>query len=157
MVVPGHVLLALLPNLDVDEDKRVQTHLPVLLDAVVEGARPPGIGEEHERDRLAKVVELEAGRAAGVEDGSVVDDLRRDLERACAKEKVGVGRGTGEVRVVVGVSYRQRATRSSRGSRTHPKGSPTTRKQTSTVWASLRISSLSVSTISRVARMTSLP
>lgn len=96
MVVPGHVLLTLLPDLDVDEDERVQTHLPVLLDAVVEGARPPGVGEEHERDRLAKVVELEAGRTAGVEDGSVVDDLRRDFERACAEEEVGVGRGTRE-------------------------------------------------------------
>lgn len=106
MIVPGHVLLALLPNLNVDEDERVQTHLPILLDAVVEGARPPGVGEEHERDRLAKVVELEAGRAAGVEDGSVVNDLRRDLERACAKEEVGVSRGTEEMGVVVGVSDR---------------------------------------------------
>lgn len=40
---------------------------------------------------------------------------------------------------------------------TNPKGSPTTKNETSTLSASLRISSESVSTISRGARMTSFP
>lgn len=90
---PGHVLLALLADLDVDEDERVQAHLPVLLDAVVERARPPRLGEEDERDRLAKVVQLQAGRAARVEDRRVVDHLRGHLERPRAQEEVRVRRG----------------------------------------------------------------
>ena len=63
----------------------------VLLDAVVEAVRLPGVREEDERDRLPEVVELQAARADGVHDACVVDDARGDVQGASAEEDVGVG------------------------------------------------------------------
>jgi hypothetical protein len=88
---PGHVLLALLPDLDIEQDERMHPSLPILLDTVIEGVRLPGVGEEDEGDGLAKVVELKAAGAHSVHDGGIVDDGGRNGELTRAEEEVGVG------------------------------------------------------------------
>jgi hypothetical protein len=62
----------------------VHAEIRVLLDTIVEAIRFPGIGEEHQRDGLAKAVQLETTRANGIHDGGVVDDLGGDAQRAGA-------------------------------------------------------------------------
>ena len=52
-----------------------------------------------------------------------------------------------------GVGYQKKKKGTSRGDSSHPKGSPTTSKETSSVPALYSISSLCVSTISRSARI----
>lgn len=62
----------------------------VLLHAVVEAVRTPRIREEHQRDGLAEVVQLQTARAGGVHDRRVVDHARRDAQRARAQYNVRV-------------------------------------------------------------------
>lgn len=62
----------------------------VLLHAIVEAVRFPGIREEDEGNRLPKVVQLQAARTDGVHDGCVVDDLYGDVCRSGAENDVGV-------------------------------------------------------------------
>ena len=64
----------------------------VLAHAVVEAVRAPGLGEEHERDRLPEVVQLQAARADRVHDRRVVHDARRDAQRPRAEHDVRVRR-----------------------------------------------------------------
>ncbi len=121
----------------------------ILLDAVIETVWPPRIREEHERDRLPEVVQLQAACAHRVHDRGIVDHARRDLECARTEDDVGVRRGAAEPRhqgyaaAVMGQAY--------------PYGSPTTSKETSSVSALARISSLWVSTMSRSATISSFP
>lgn len=74
----------------------MHTHLPILLDTVVETVGLPCLGEEDERDGLTKVVELKSAGTHSVHDGGVVDDLGGDVECSGAEEKVGVGRRSTE-------------------------------------------------------------
>ena len=64
----------------------------VLADAVVEAVWAPAVREEHERDRLPEVVQLQAARAYRVHDRRVVHDPRGDAERAGAEHDVRVRR-----------------------------------------------------------------
>jgi hypothetical protein len=59
--LPGHVFLALLPNLDVKQDKGVDSDTQVLLQAVIPALRRPSLGIERQTDGLSKVVQLETG------------------------------------------------------------------------------------------------
>lgn len=58
---PRHVLLALLPDLDIKQDRRVHPDPEVLLETVIPAPRGPGVGVERETERLAKVVQLQSG------------------------------------------------------------------------------------------------
>lgn len=68
----------------------MQANSAVLLGAIVEARGFPGGSEEGHGDRLAEVVELEAGAADGGEDGGVVDGVGGDGEGAGAEEEVRV-------------------------------------------------------------------
>ena len=87
---PGKVLLALFLDFDIQQDERVHPEVRILTDAIVEAVWPPSVGEEDERDGLAKVVQLQTARADRVHDGRVVYDTRRDAERTGAEEDIGV-------------------------------------------------------------------
>ena len=89
---PGKILLALFFDFDVQQDEGVHPEIRVFAHPVVEAVRPPRVGEEDERDGLAKVVQLQAARADRVHDGRVVYDPRRNAERTGAEEDVGVRR-----------------------------------------------------------------
>lgn len=58
LAAPREVLEGLFFHFDVEEEERVETDLSVFFDAVVEGRRFPGVGEEHHADCLSEVVEL---------------------------------------------------------------------------------------------------
>lgn len=130
----------------------MQADLGVFANAVVEGGRFPGVGEEDHADCLAEVVELEAGAADSGHDGGVGDDVGLDAELAGAEDEVGVcccagyvnGSVSGCVFWFVFVVV-------------YPNGSPTTRKAMSVLSAPARISSLPLSTSSRSASITGRP
>lgn len=88
----SHVLQALLFDLDVQQHQRVQANVPVLLDPVVEARGPPALGEEDHADRLAKIVQLQPGRANARQDGRVRDRPNGDAEFARAEDQVRVRR-----------------------------------------------------------------
>jgi hypothetical protein len=89
---PGEILLGLLFDFYIQQDERVHPEVRILTHAVVEAVRPPRVGEEDERDCLAKVVQLQTASADRVHDGCIVYDARRDTESASAEEDVGVRR-----------------------------------------------------------------
>ncbi len=89
---PGQILLALFLDFDVQQDEGVRPEVGILAHTVVEAVWAPRVGEEDERDGLAKVVQLQAAGAHRVHDGRVVYDARRDAERTSAEEDVGVRR-----------------------------------------------------------------
>jgi hypothetical protein len=126
----------------------VESDGDVLLDAVVEGCGLPIVEEEDHGYSLSKVVELQAGSTDGGQDAGVGDGSRRDGEFAGAEDEVSV-RSRSNVMSAVIISQKTEGN--------YPNGSPTTRNATSTLSASLRISSLEDSTISRSAMMTSRP
>lgn len=68
----------------------MEAYLDVFADAVVEGRRFPGFGEEDHADCLAEVVELQACAADSGHDGGVGDDVGLDVEFAGAEDEVGV-------------------------------------------------------------------
>lgn len=74
MCIPSHILLTLLPNLNIQQHKRMHPPLPILLHPIIETIRLPSVGEEDKGDGLAEVIELETAGAHGVHDGGVVDD-----------------------------------------------------------------------------------
>lgn len=76
----SHVLQALLLDLDVDQDQRVQPNIAVLLYPVVERCRLPGVREENHGNGLAKVVKLETAGADAGQDGCIRDGSDGDLE-----------------------------------------------------------------------------
>ena len=123
----------------------------IFLDAVVEGGGLPVVEEEDHGHGLAEVVELQARGADGGEDAGVRDGARGDGEFAGAQDEVGVCCCSAASSACgVGIEGNGR-----RGA--YPNGSPTTRNATSPLSASLSISSLDDSTISRSAMMTSRP
>jgi hypothetical protein len=67
----GHVLNALLLDLDVEQDKRMEANGGVLGDAVVEGRGLPVVEEEDHGHGLAEVVQLQAGGANAGQDAGV--------------------------------------------------------------------------------------
>lgn len=90
----------------------MQADAAVLRHAVVEAARFPGVGEERHGDRLAEVVELQAGGPDSVHDGGVVDRLGGDGELAGAQEEVGVCRCAAAVsRPLVSLEHTMRRVR----------------------------------------------
>jgi hypothetical protein len=119
--------------------------------------------EEHNGDGLAKAVQLQAAGAHSIHDGRVVDDTHRDAQGAGTQLQVGVSGGA-----ATGQGYKGRlqgistltwqVAEASKGasqagglwcsaarglSLTHPKGSPTTRKDTSRSLAPSKIVSAS--------------
>jgi hypothetical protein len=89
---PGEILLGLLLDFYIQQDERVHPKVRILAHAVVEAVRPPRVGEEDERDCLAKVVQLQTACADRVHDGCIVYDARWNAESASAEEDVGVRR-----------------------------------------------------------------
>lgn len=93
------VLLALLPDFDIQQYERMHPHLQVLFQTVIPTSRLPAVGVERYRDGLAKVVQLETGRSQGGHDGSVVNSLIRDLSGSSSENEIGVGGGSGKILV----------------------------------------------------------
>jgi hypothetical protein len=55
---PGHVLLALLPDLDIDKDEGVHPYSQVLFQSIIPALRCPRFGIEYERKCLTEIVHL---------------------------------------------------------------------------------------------------
>lgn len=87
---PGHVLLALLADLDIQQNKRVHPNLDVLLELLEPTPGLPIVRVERQGERLAKVVQLQTGRSESSHDRRVVDHLRWDLELRRAEKQVRV-------------------------------------------------------------------
>ncbi|TFB03672.1 hypothetical protein CCMA1212_004310 [Trichoderma ghanense] len=87
---PGHVLQALLLDLDVDEDQCMQPNAAVFLYPVVKRRGLPCFGEEDHGDGLAEVVELEAAGSNARHDGGVGDGPHRDLQLAGSDDEIGM-------------------------------------------------------------------
>ena len=88
--VPGKILLALFLDFDVQQNERVHPKVRILTHTIVEAVWTPRVGEEDERNGLAKVVQLQATRADRVHDGRVVYDACWDAKRAGTEEDIGV-------------------------------------------------------------------
>ena len=70
----------------------MHAEISVFFDAVVEAVWAPAVREEHERDRLPEVVQLQAACTYRVHDRRVVHDPRGDAERAGTEHDVRVRR-----------------------------------------------------------------
>lgn len=70
----------------------MHSKIGILFDPIVETVGFPRLGEEDQGDSLAKVVELQTTCSYGIHDGCIVNNLRWNVERPCAKHNVGVCR-----------------------------------------------------------------
>lgn len=72
----------------------MHTQICILLHTIVEAVWSPGICEEDERDRLPKVVELQATCTDSIHDGGIVDDPSGYVEVTGSEDDVCMRRCT---------------------------------------------------------------
>lgn len=92
--VPGQIFFALFLDFNVEKNEGVKAKIYVLLDAIVEAVGLPCFCEEHKRDSLAKVVELETTGADRIHNGCIVDYTGGNPQTTSAKDDVGMSCST---------------------------------------------------------------
>jgi hypothetical protein len=85
---PCHVLLALLPHLDIQQHQRVHADPQILLQAVIPAPRRPCLGIERQAERLPKAVQLQSGRPERGQNRRIVNDLGGYFECSSSEEKI---------------------------------------------------------------------